>query len=112
MIERGAPVSEHAQESNNSELLDRQTWSNRLRLSSRFAGFLWHRFVENDCLRLAASLSFTSLLAIVPLTAIAFSMLAAFPVFGGVREKFQKVVFENFMPTSAEAMGVYFDQFV
>ena len=69
-------------------------------------------FVENDCLRLAASLSYTSMLAIVPLTAIAFSMLAAFPVFEGVREEFQTVLFKNFLPTSAEAMRVYFDQFV
>jgi membrane protein len=87
-------------------------WANFVRISRHFIGFLWHRFVENDCLRLAASLSYTSMLAIVPLTAIAFSMLAAFPVFEGVREEFQSVLFKNFLPTSAEAMRDYFDQFV
>jgi len=52
------------------------------------------------------------MLAIVPLTAIAFSMLAAFPVFEGVRDEFQTVLFKNFLPTSAEAMREYFDRFV
>jgi len=77
-----------------------------------FAGFAWDRFVEDRCWRMAAGLSYTSLLAVVPLTAIAFSMLAAFPVFEGVREKFQDAVFANFLPQSAEAMRSYFDQFV
>ena len=105
-------MSERAQESNKPGLFGRNLWSDRLHMFSRFTAFMWHRFVENDCLRLAASLSYTSMLAIVPLTAIAFSMLAAFPVFEGVREEFQTVLFKNFLPTSAEAMRVYFDQFV
>lgn len=105
-------MTENSERVKGAGFLNRLAMAERLYISSRFAGFLWRRFVENDCLRLAASLSFTSLLAIVPLTAIAFSMLAAFPVFGGVREKIQNVVFDNFLPTSAEAMSVYLDQFV
>ncbi len=76
------------------------------------ARFVWSRFQSERCLRMAASLSYTSLLAIVPLTAIAFAMLAAFPVFDGVREQFQAVLFANLLPDSAEAMREYFDQFV
>lgn len=83
----------------------------RLRLRD-FSGYVWQRFQEDRCLRMAASLSYTSLLAIVPLTAIAFAMLAAFPVFGGVREQFQEAVFANLLPESAEAMREYFDQFI
>ena len=70
------------------------------------------RFAEDNCLRMAASLSYTSLLAVVPLTAIAFAMLAAFPVFEGVRESFQSVMFSNFLPDAAENMREYLDQFV
>lgn len=70
------------------------------------------RFAEDRCLRMAASLSYTSLLAVVPLTAIAFAMLAAFPVFEGVREKFQDIVFANFLPTAADSMTTYLNQFV
>ena len=70
------------------------------------------RFQDDQCLRMAASLSYTSLLAAVPLTAIAFSMLAAFPVFEGVRENFQDVLFANFLPDAAESMREHFDKFV
>lgn len=77
-----------------------------------FAKYAWTRFTDDRCWRMAAGLSYTSLLAVVPLTAIAFSMLAAFPVFEGVREKFQDAVFANFLPQSAEAMRSYFDQFI
>lgn len=78
----------------------------------RFTAYVLHRFREERCLRMAASLSYTSLLAIVPLTAIAFAMLAAFPVFEGMREQFQSVLFANLLPDSAQAMRAYFDQFV
>lgn len=77
-----------------------------------FAAYVWRRFVEDRGLRMAAGLSYTSLLAIVPLTAIAFSMFAAFPVFEGVRETIQEALFSNLLPDSAATMGGYFDTFV
>ncbi len=75
-------------------------------------GIAVERFQGDQCLRMAASLSYTSLLAAVPLTAIAFAMLAAFPVFEGVRESFQDVLFANFLPDAAESMREHFDKFV
>jgi membrane protein len=75
-------------------------------------GIAFKRFQADQCLRMAASLSYTSLLAAVPLTAIAFAMLAAFPVFEGVRESFQDVLFANFLPDAAESMREHFDKFV
>lgn len=77
-----------------------------------FAKFVFHRFVEDRGWRMAAGLSYTSLLAIVPLTAIAFSMLAAFPVFENVKEQFQDVIFANLLPQSADSMRDYFNQFI
>ncbi|MDD9879079.1 MAG: YihY family inner membrane protein [Magnetovibrio sp.] len=77
-----------------------------------FARYIVNRFAEDRGWRMAAGLSYTSLLAIVPLTAIAFSMLAAFPVFENVRGQFQDAVFANLLPQSANAMRDYFDQFI
>ncbi len=78
----------------------------------QFGGATWRRFSQDRCWRMAAGLSYTSLLAVVPLSAIAFAMLAAFPVFEGVRDRFQDALFSNFLPQSAEAMRTYFDQFI
>ncbi len=69
-----------------------------------FLAYVWKRFADDRCWRMSAGLSYTSLLAIVPLTAIAFSMLAAFPVFEGVKDQFQDAVFSNLLPQSADAM--------
>ncbi len=77
-----------------------------------FLVYVWKRFVRDRGWRMAAGLSYTSLLAVVPLSAIAFSMLAAFPVFEGVKEQFQDVLFQNFLPSSAEAMQDYFNTFI
>jgi len=83
-----------------------------LREVGAFISYVGVRFNTDRCLRMAAGLSYTSLLAIVPLTAIAFSMLAAFPVFEGVRENLQEAMFSNLLPQTAEATRDYFNQFV
>ncbi len=79
---------------------------------AQFAAYVFRRFVADRGWRMAAGLSYTSLLAIVPLTAIAFSMLAAFPVFENVKDQFQDAIFANLLPESAHAMRQYFDGFV
>lgn len=77
-----------------------------------FVRYVGSRFKEDRCVRMAAGLSYTSLLAIVPLTAIAFSMLAAFPIFGEVREAVLDMVFQNLLPDSAENIREHFNTFV
>lgn len=95
---------------------ERVTFNERLREIGKdvpgFAAYVWARFREDRCWRMAAGLGYTSLLALVPLSAIAFAMLAAFPVFEGLREQFQDVLFANLLPQSAEAMRSYFEQFI
>jgi membrane protein len=80
--------------------------------SADFARYALRRFRDDRCLSAAASLSYTSLLALVPLGAISFAVLAAFPVFGGVREDIQKYIFANFLPAAGEAVQKYFDLYV
>jgi len=75
-------------------------------------GTFFKRFQEDRCLRVAASLSYTSLLALVPFIAITFAMLAAFPVFEGMREQIQSFVFENFVPEAGHVAGEYLDSFL
>ena len=46
-----------------------------------FARFLYQRFNEVDVPQVSASLTFTSLLALVPVLTVALVILSAFPVF-------------------------------
>ncbi len=64
----------------------------------RFVRFVFERFLADQCPQRAAALTYTTLLALVPLLAISFAVFAAFPAFAGVREELQTFVFENFVP--------------
>lgn len=65
---------------------------------------VWRRFWADRCLRVAASLSYTTLLALVPLLAIGFAMFSAFPAFESVQEKLQALIFSNLVPELGEVV--------
>src|SRR3954465_1459399 len=69
------------------------------------------RFNDDRCMQIASSLTFTSLLAIVPMVTIAVTVIAAFPVFGSVTASLQTFILQNLVPTSAESIAVYTQQF-
>lgn len=77
-----------------------------------FSRLVIKRFVEDQCMRIAAALSYTTLLALVPLGAIAFAILSAFPVFDDVQAIIKSAVFRNFMPDFVEDVQTYFEQFI
>lgn len=77
-----------------------------------FTRLVLKRFGHDQCMRIAAALSYTTLLALVPLGAIAFAILRAFPVFDDVQANLKSIVFKNFLPESVEGAQSYFDQFI
>ena len=77
-----------------------------------FTRLVLTRFGRDQCMRIAAALSYTSLLALVPLGAIAFAILKAFPVFDDIQGQIKALLFENFLPDSVEGAQTYFDQFI
>jgi membrane protein len=78
----------------------------------RLARHVWKHFQEDRCLEEAASLSYTSLLALVPLLAVIFGIVSAFPVFGQVSNKLQSFIFSNFIPTAGEQIESYLNTFL
>jgi membrane protein len=77
-----------------------------------FARHLVRRFCEDRCLMVASELAYTTLLALVPLMAVAFSVLAAFPVFQQVVADIQNFIFKNFVPAFGEVVESYLLEFV
>ena len=65
-----------------------------------FAAYCGRRFMADKCLRLATQLSYASLLAIVPILAICFGLLAAFPAFERLRVDAQQLLFQNLVPNA------------
>ena len=75
-----------------------QRQSAGLRSGLAFLSFVVQRFARDNCNERAASLTFTALLALVPLVAISFAIFAAFPAFQNMRGDLQSFVFQNFVP--------------
>ena len=84
----------------------------RLRDEFAFARTVLRRFSKDRVLVAAASLSYTSLLAIVPLFAIAFSVMMAFPVFDGMTQKLLSIVLSYTAPHIGGELENYVDRFV
>lgn len=78
------------------------------------AGYLKYtvqRFAADQCPQRAAALTYTTLLALVPLVAVSFAVFAAFPAFEGVREQAHKFVFENFVPEVGSVVQEHLEDF-
>ena len=69
--------------------------------SKWFASQLWQQFVERDCLSNAASLTYTTLFAVVPLMTVAYATLSAISDFSSIGETIQSFIFSNFVPQSS-----------
>lgn len=77
-----------------------------------FLQFLARRFDEDRCVQIAASLTYTTLLSLVPLMVIALTVIAAFPVFSGLMTQLKIFLLTNMMPEAAgKIITVYMQEF-
>lgn len=78
----------------------------------RLASHVWKHFGENRLFDEAASLSYTSLLSMVPLLAVIFGVASAFPVFEQLNAQLQSFIFNNFVPASGGQIKAYIESFL
>jgi membrane protein len=76
-----------------------------------FARLAWRRFREERCLQIASSLTFTALLAVVPIITVTLTLISAFPVFRELMLNAQQFLVENMLPESAENIALYAERF-
>lgn len=69
-----------------------------VRAFAALARLVMDRFSDVRCVQVAGSLTFTTLLALVPVIAIAFTMIAAFPVFEDWANEIKIFILLNFVP--------------
>ena len=77
-----------------------------------FSLHLWDHFRHDRCFEAAGALSYTSLLALVPLMAVILGVLSAFPVFDYGVEQLQDFIFSNFVPAAGDVVREYLNQFI
>lgn len=77
-----------------------------------FGRHLWQHFREDRSLEAAGALSYTSLLALVPLMAVMFGVISAFPVFDRWANELEAYIFANFVPAAGDQVREYLQEFV
>ncbi|HYC05044.1 MAG TPA: YihY family inner membrane protein [Azospirillaceae bacterium] len=99
--------------------LDTGAWAARLGRAPQAlkdaASVLGHtaaRFYRDNCLGTAGSLTYTSLLALVPLMTVTFAIFSAFPAFQDLRHDAQVLLIENLVPSVSDVVISYLDQFM
>ena len=76
-----------------------------------FLRFLLRRFLDDRCFLTAGALSYTTLLALVPLTAAVFGVIAMFPVYQRWGDALTIFLFTNFVPKAAANVADYIRTF-
>ncbi|NLW06124.1 MAG: YihY family inner membrane protein [Pseudomonadaceae bacterium] len=69
------------------------------------------RFLNDNGPRNAAALTYTSLFAVVPMLMMVYSMLAALPIFRGVGDELQVMLFDHLVPTTGAVIQDYMGGF-
>uniref|UniRef100_E6QQU0 Putative Ribonuclease BN n=1 Tax=mine drainage metagenome TaxID=410659 RepID=E6QQU0_9ZZZZ len=78
----------------------------------KFALVVANRFMADGSSQTAASLTYTSLLALVPLLTLGLAVVSAFPAFAEASLSFKSFLLQNMMPdTASKVINVYMLQF-
>ncbi|MDP8033106.1 virulence factor BrkB family protein [Pasteurella atlantica] len=70
------------------------------------------RFIENKLTMAAGHLTYNTMLAIVPLIMVMFSIFAAFPIFNEVTGELKAFIYNNFAPSIGDVVQTHLDNFV
>lgn len=77
-----------------------------------FLNFVVLRFKQDKCPQIAASLTFTTLLSLVPLITIGLMLFSAFPVFDEFSQHIKNFLLSNMVPeTGGKMISRYMEQF-
>lgn len=79
---------------------------------NNFSRFVENRLREDRCIQVAGSLTFTTLLSIIPILTIALTLISAFPVFSGFNDQIKHFILANLVPdSSSRLISMYLQQF-
>ena len=110
----GLMTASQAEEAEKSRFGQFQDLINKTRQHKAYSliGYVIRRFSRDSCPSVASSLSYTSLLAMVPMLAIALAMFAAFPAFSGMRDTMLRTMIENAAPSLAVMVEEHLQTFI
>ena len=77
----------------------------------QFLYFLIKNFVSDDCQQKAASLTYTTLLSIVPMLTVLLVIISSIPAMASAKAQIQGLIYKNLLPSSSIQVTKYFNEF-
>ncbi|HEY7906676.1 MAG TPA: YihY family inner membrane protein [Wenzhouxiangella sp.] len=77
-----------------------------------FGQHLWRHFLEDRCFEAAGSLSYKTLIAIVPLLAVVIGIVSSFGVFADWIGQVESYIFTHFVPAKGDEVQAYINEFI
>jgi membrane protein len=77
----------------------------------QFSRFLTRHFFEDNCQQKAASLTYTTMLSIVPMLTVLLMILSSVPALASVRAQIYEVIYSNLLPQSSMQVSEYINSF-
>lgn len=78
----------------------------------RFLIRLFSRFIEHRSITNAASLTYVTLLSLVPMLTVVFAVISAFPVADRVGGRLRDFIFQSFVPAAGQAVQQHIEGFI
>ncbi|MEN0036815.1 MAG: YihY family inner membrane protein [Cellvibrio sp.] len=76
-----------------------------------FLCLMVRQYQAKECQKSAASLTYVTLFATVPMMTVTFAMFSIIPAFQNLGDQLQSVLFEHFLPNSEQDLGRYLTDF-
>jgi membrane protein len=92
--------------------LDKTLLVDKAKLGYGYILFVWRRCKEDNIKVPAGHLAYVTLLSIVPFLAVIFYMLSAFPMFSELNKVMEDLIYNNFVPTSGDAIKDHVGGFI
>ena len=76
-----------------------------------YLNYLARHFIDDECSQKSASLTYTTLLSLVPIITVMLVLFSVVPAMAGIREQLQELIYNNLLPTSGETIRTHLDSF-
>ncbi|OHD56277.1 MAG: hypothetical protein A2Y33_00470 [Spirochaetes bacterium GWF1_51_8] len=81
------------------------------RKAGRLFSIIYRKFNDDLCVQGASALTFNTLLSMVPLFTLVFAIITSMEAFQGVEKSIKQFVFDRFIPSQAEVLEQYIEEF-
>lgn len=92
--------------------LGREIIVDKIKIAYQYLLFVWQRSEQDNIKVPAGHLAYVTLLSIVPLLAVIFYMLSAFPVFSDLKKILEDLIYNNLIPTSGDTIQEHISGFI